>query len=225
MTDSYGIIFQNKHWLICDKPCGWLSVPSRTGAADPRKVLGLELEKLLGLRIWPVHRLDCEVSGLLLFALNANAHRLANRWFENHDIRKTYEAWSHPVAGVVANMQEEWRCLLVRGKKRAFEADYGKEAITLAQATGRIIYNEHDCQRWELMPLTGRSHQLRYELAKHASPIIGDQLYGSKCAFIADGIALRAIRLDFRSCSEADALGLPPIIEAPGLSALLTSEA
>ncbi|MBS1983183.1 MAG: RNA pseudouridine synthase, partial [Bdellovibrionales bacterium] len=70
------IVFENPHFLAADKAPGWLSVPSRLGADDARPCVGRELEKTHG-RVWPVHRLDLEVSGLILFARNAEAHRAA----------------------------------------------------------------------------------------------------------------------------------------------------
>jgi tRNA pseudouridine32 synthase/23S rRNA pseudouridine746 synthase len=62
------IHFQNEAFVILDKDSGVLSVPSRFPDRDERLVAGLELEKLLSKQVFPVHRLDCEVSGILLFA-------------------------------------------------------------------------------------------------------------------------------------------------------------
>ncbi len=86
------IIFQNQHFVAVDKPAGWLSVPSRWGTDEERPCVGLLLQEQLRSKIYPVHRLDEPVSGLLLFALNAAAHRAANAWFADHHIQKTYEA-------------------------------------------------------------------------------------------------------------------------------------
>jgi tRNA pseudouridine32 synthase/23S rRNA pseudouridine746 synthase len=221
MPEPWTYLFQSERWAACDKPPGWLSVPSRMGRADPRPVLGLALETALGRRVWPVHRLDLEVSGLILFALDAEAHRCASRWFETHDVRKTYEAWT-TVATPAPPDEQEWRCRLARGKKRAFEAPHGKDAVTLARALDLVTYGAHTLQRWRLQPLTGRSHQLRYELARHGHPIVGDALYGSELPFRPDAIALRSVQLDFRTCKEHAALGLPDTLEAVPLA--VTSE-
>lgn len=66
---------------------------------------------------------------------------------------------------------------------------------------------------WELHPLTGRPHQLRYELSRHGHPIVGDQLYGSTLAFLNPGIALRAVQIDFSKAPGAKSFGLPNEIE------------
>ena len=85
-------LFENENWLVVDKPAGWLTVPGRNAEETP--VLGHVLEKTKGMVLWPCHRLDREVSGLVLFAKKPEAHRLANGWFENHKIQKIYEAWT-----------------------------------------------------------------------------------------------------------------------------------
>lgn len=249
------VFFENEHFLAADKPSGWLSVPSRQGAADPRPCLGVELAKAKG-RLWPVHRLDEEVSGLVLFARHAEAHRVANAWFEGRQVHKRYEAWTEgqpPPSAVVGTAQVaskvgavdawlRWESTLLRGKRRAYESPAGKPSVTLVRWLRTIALGGAQAQVWELEPLTGRGHQLRYELAKHGCPIVGDALYGAKTEFWARAghveqvggvaqaghaaqagsgvraIALRARRLDFTECPNATAYGLPPQIEVQGLT-------
>lgn len=91
------ILFENPQFLVIDKPAGWLSVPGRQGEDDVRPCLGRELEKTHG-RIWPVHRLDLEVSGLILYARTAAAHREASMAFERHRVQKTYQAFTAAAA-------------------------------------------------------------------------------------------------------------------------------
>jgi tRNA pseudouridine32 synthase/23S rRNA pseudouridine746 synthase len=101
----------------------------------------------------------------------------------------------------------EWRSRLVRGKRRAFEAAHGKDSLTRARLTvaARGL--------WELQPVTGRAHQLRFEMAKNGHPILGDVLYGGPPpADPTQGIALRAIRLEFGAIP-GDRLGLPAVIQ------------
>ena len=84
----------------------------------------------------------------------------------------------------------------------------GSEAITLAT----LLAMDEAGLHWRLQPLTGRAHQLRVELARRGCPIHGDALYGSQHPY-GNGIALRAIALDFTTSAAAQALGLPEIIE------------
>ena len=91
------IVFQNSNFAVVHKPAGTLSVPSRMGLKDPRPVAGLWLQDHLAQKVYPVHRLDEDTSGLLLFALTSEAASAGNKWFESHTIVKTYEAISLPV--------------------------------------------------------------------------------------------------------------------------------
>jgi tRNA pseudouridine32 synthase/23S rRNA pseudouridine746 synthase len=209
------IAFENARLVAIDKPAGWLSVPSRMGEQDARKVAGLELERALGTRLFPIHRLDFDVSGLLLFAKDAEAHRAGNEAFEKRLVRKTYQAYSGPGVAPVVGTQT-WRSLLVRGKKRSFEAPHGAEAVTEAEWLGELRIEESIVWHWRLSPHTGRAHQLRVHLAAHAAPILGDALYGSKAVWTRGGIALRALELDARGAPKLLELGLPERLSVPG---------
>jgi tRNA pseudouridine32 synthase/23S rRNA pseudouridine746 synthase len=200
---TYKTVFENSHFIIVDKASMVLSVPARTGLADPRPCLGHILEQDLNCKIYPVHRLDFEVSGLIMYAKTPDAHRAGNSWFENKLISKTYIALTssdiNPSEKV--GVPFEWKCSLLRGKKRAYESPAGKKSIT----HGMLV--EKNC--WHLNPVTGRSHQLRYELFRHGFPIIGDELYGSSLKFERGGIALRAFEINFQNITEREKFGLP----------------
>lgn len=205
------IVFENQDLVVVDKPHGWLTIPARF-KDDPRKVLGLELKRQLGMRLFPVHRLDYEVGGLVIFAKTALAHKTAQRWFELGQIQKTYSALSlgnHAVSEWV-----EWKSLLVRGKKRTFEAKHGSLAITKAR-----VVNIKTILQWELMPITGRPHQLRFEMHKHGFAVLGDRLYGGQewKGRPDNAIALKAIKLDLSQIQISERFDLPETVELPHL--------
>lgn len=206
------LIFKNEFFLAVDKPCGYLTIPGRV---KNRPVLTDTLAQEHG-RVWPVHRLDAEVSGLVLFARTAEAHRAANKWFESRQVCKFYQALTEgePQASWHQGQSFEWTSHLLRGKRRAYESPNGKPATTRAQWMGTIEFRGACVQRWSLEPLTGRSHQLRYELARHGFAILGDTLYGAHSNFKPDAIALRALRLDFSKCSDAAQFKLPASLKA-----------
>ncbi len=160
------IIFETSDCILVDKPAHWLSVPGRD-PQDARPVLGRELEKQLGLRIYPVHRLDAEVSGLMVYAKTPEFHREANSLFENKKVTKTYQAFTE-FGSFTKGEKVRWHSKLLRGKKRAYEAEYGKPSIT----EGYVIEQHKTALEWRLNPLTGRAHQLRYELFKHKCPLL-----------------------------------------------------
>lgn len=224
------IVFENLHFVICDKPSGVLSTPSRFEEDDPRRCLGTALQQQLKIQIYPVHRLDFEVSGLVMYAKNAEAHRKANAWFETKHVQKTYRAlttgqdFSHIPTNVpnerekielISGSSFEWKSRILRGKRRAFESPQGKPSLTLAKY---LSIDERGYQQWDLHPVTGRSHQLRFDLSRHGFPIVGDKLYGSKSEWINENaIALRSFEIDFSNAPGAAALGLPEKIVVPAL--------
>ncbi len=211
---SYKTIFDNQHFIIVDKNANVLSVPSRLGKSDPRPCLGHILEADLNTAIFPVHRLDFEVSGLIMYAKTPEAQKAGNLWFEQKTISKIYSALttvieSGPTEIFVGEMQT-WKCQLLRGKKRAYESFHGKNSITHAKL---IKIEENGIFHWELEPVTGRSHQLRYELFRHHHPIVGDTLYSSPTPFSREGIALRAFKIDFSKTPNSNKFVLPEKIE------------
>jgi tRNA pseudouridine32 synthase/23S rRNA pseudouridine746 synthase len=244
------IVFDSDRFIVADKPGGALSVPGRMGAADPRPVFGRQLEEHLGCRLWPVHRLDAEVSGLIVYAKDETAHTAACGWFEARLVIKTYEAWTEPKPGALACVkggEHQWTSKLLRGKKRAYESPHGKMAVTKAKCKGSVILsrkpvilseakdllrdssptaqndrrsaqNDGNVCVWELLPQTGRPHQLRYELFRHGHPIVGDKLYGATTEFLAQTIALRAVALDLTAVP--DRLGLPATLTVQDLASV-----
>ncbi|MEQ1724016.1 MAG: pseudouridine synthase, partial [Pseudobdellovibrio sp.] len=73
-------VFKNNNFVVCNKEALVLSVRARE-KSDMRDCLGLRLEIELGTQIFPVHRLDYEVSGLILYALNSISHKASQDWF------------------------------------------------------------------------------------------------------------------------------------------------
>ena len=210
---SKNIVFQNNFFIALDKPHNYLTTPSRMGEADLRPCLGLELQALLGQQIFPVHRLDFEVSGLTLFALQPRAHALANGWFEKRLVVKTYQAITE---GTVPKgpFPMIWKNKLVRGKKRSFEAPHGQLATTEAFLARGSTTNT---LKWQLHPLTGKPHQLRVHLSMNGFPIWGDKLYGSQVENPSTGIALRSVQLNFKNCHEREEFELGEEIVVPPL--------
>jgi len=211
---AISILFQSPQLVIVDKPAMMLAVPARF-ADDPRPVLGRILEEQLAQRLWPIHRLDYEVSGLLVFALDAQTHKVFNSAFENHVIQKTYQAFTHVSAAFeMAELQSEynWESRILRGKKRSYESPQGQPARTRARLIQKFDLGKDKIFEWRFWPLTGKPHQLRFECYKNQIPICGDTLYGSLLP-LPNGIALRAIELAF-SAALAGAFQIPEVIVA-----------
>jgi tRNA pseudouridine32 synthase/23S rRNA pseudouridine746 synthase len=211
------VVFQNKNFVVCNKAAQILSVPARE-KSDIRACLGLELQKELKTQVFPVHRLDFEVSGLIIYALHSQAHKISQNWFIRREIRKLYRAetniqnFEHWPANITTdrsvvrtevNEKYFWKTQILRGKKRSFESTNGEWAET--EAT--VVAKTNDKVQWQLYPITGKPHQLRLELSRRGFPIVGDSLYGSKLQHLKAGIALEAYELDLTKVP--DRQGLP----------------
>lgn len=208
-------VFENEYFLVVDKRPGWLSVPSRLGAQDERHCEVTEWRKETGLNLLPVHRIDQEVSGILAFAKSPDSHRAANVWFENREVTKTYEAIAENAPDEPPQDWVVWKSLLLRGKRRAYEKPFGKPSQTRALYKGNFL---RGMGLWELNPITGRPHQLRFEMAKRGYPVWGDELYGAASRFpIEKGIGLRAVSISFAACADRESWGLPAEIRTTGI--------
>jgi tRNA pseudouridine32 synthase/23S rRNA pseudouridine746 synthase len=217
------VVHESEGVVAVDKPHGWLTIPGRHAESDPRPVLARRLADRMGGKLWIVHRLDREVSGLLLFARNPDVHRLLSGWFERHEVVKRYEAWTEGEFPDAAESGGSWEGWLIRGRRRVHEASEparGKWVRTQAHCRGRVMHEGAKLLRWELLPETGRTHQLRCQCSARGFPIAGDGLYGSHVSFRPDAIALRAVSLEFHRLppSSREEVGLPLSLRVEGLS-------
>ncbi len=166
------VLWRGEGLLAASKESGIPVIPDRTGSCTDLKAL---LEEQTGTRLWVVHRIDRETSGLVLFATDAAAHRTACGLFESREVRKEYLALAEgadiPGDGVV-DMP-----LRVFGSGRtAVDRGRGRDAVTSFEVIAR---GESFCLL-SVRPLTGRRHQIRAHLFAIGHPVAGDPLYGDR---------------------------------------------
>lgn len=166
------IIHSDNDLLVLNKPSGLLSVPGK--GPDLADCLKARVQSVFpGALI--VHRLDRDTSGVFVMAMNAGAQRHMGLQFERRHLVKTYQAI---VAGRLEPDEGEIDLPLVADwPNRPLQKvchDTGKPALT----RWRVISRSEATTRLELLPHTGRSHQLRVHLKEAGHPILGDPLYG-----------------------------------------------
>lgn len=169
------ILHEDHCLLAVDKPSGLLSVPGK----------GPELADCLLARVqatFPqallVHRLDRDTSGVIVFALSPQAQRHLGLQFERRHVRKTYVA---RVAGHVAGQAGEIDLPLTvdwpnRPRQKVCH-ETGRTARTGWKVLRRSGAGAQAETRVRLMPVTGRSHQLRVHMLALGHPILGDPFY------------------------------------------------
>jgi len=189
------IVYEDDRLIVCNKPNGLLTVPGK----DP------SLSDCLEARVqarYPdraatkvVHRLDKDTSGLILLAFDKPALARLGSQFEHRRVEKYYVArvWGaiEGESGLVdLPLATDWE------NKPRQRVDY--ESGRAAQTRWEVLAREPQATRLKLMPLTGRTHQLRVHMLAIGHPILGDSFYAEGEALMAaDRLQLHAEMLRF----------------------------
>jgi RluA family pseudouridine synthase len=172
------VILETADLLAVDKPAGLPVIPARDGPADESLHRRLEAEREE--RLWVVHRIDRETSGVVLLARNAEMHRTLSLAFERRGIAKTYLALVRGgPAGETGTIDVPLHAAR-RGKARPARP---REPGALEARTGFTVRRRWklpglDAALVEARPLTGRHHQIRVHFRAAGFPLLIDSLYG-----------------------------------------------
>ena len=189
------LIHRDDDFMVIHKPAGLLTVPGKTEDLQDcliNRLVKLEPKTLL------IHRLDRDTSGILAFGLTKWGQKTISRQFQERQTDKTYQAM---VAGTLEGEGTiEVPVVYDPSRPPLHIADpaHHKPAITHWQAIEHFNIQGQPVTRVKLIPITGRSHQLRVHMQYLGHPIIGDTLYAtSEQQQLSSRLCLHAERLSF----------------------------
>jgi tRNA pseudouridine32 synthase/23S rRNA pseudouridine746 synthase len=169
--DQLKVVFSDEDILVVDKPAGLLSIADGYNQNLPH--LSVVLAPIWG-KVWMVHRLDRETSGLMVLARNADAHRLLNQQFREHQVSKVYHAVVAPAPDwVELTLYSPLRVDADRDHRTRVDVLRGKPA----QTNLHVLKSKNDLALLECRILTGYRHQIRAHLYSISLGVIGDELY------------------------------------------------
>ena len=166
------VVFQDEHLVVADKPH---FLPVTPGGRYVQETLLVRLKRQLGLTdLSPLHRIDRETAGLVVFSVRPADRDAYQRLFREHRIHKTYEAiaaapigWAAPVvhrSRMVEDPQAFYRMVETEGEPNS------DTPIDLIERQGAWA-------RYRLAPISGKRHQLRVHMQALGLPLYGDQFY------------------------------------------------
>ena len=169
---DYKIIFEDSEILAVEKPTGLLTVP---GIGPKKKDCLISRIQNIIPNALIVHRLDRDTSGVLILAKTKDSHRELSRQFHDREIEKIYQAIVYKkIIAPKGYINIPIRKDLEFPPLQKIDYLQGKISETLWET----LSTDKNFSRVKLIPITGRSHQLRIHLCSIGHPILGDDLYG-----------------------------------------------
>jgi len=171
LPEDARVLFEDDHVLVADKPH---FMPVTPGGRYLQSCLLVQLKRLTACEsLTPIHRIDRETAGLVVFCKRAQDRDAYHALFRHHQVRKWYQA----VAAFKLDVQLPLvhRSRLVEGDKFFLSKEVPGEPNSETRVS--LLKRVDDWALYQLQPLTGHRHQLRIHMVSLGLPIVGDQLY------------------------------------------------
>lgn len=198
--DPQSVLYEDNHCLVVNKPPRLLTVGDQTQDQNLLDLAKEYLKQKYGkpgdVFLGVVHRLDRPVSGVVLFARTSKAASRLAEQFRTHTMRKVYWACVSGAVQKPEGILEDW---LLKDREDNFTTvvPAGTPDAKPCRLTYRQLLGRTNSTLLEILPETGRSHQIRVQLAARGWSIHGDRKYGSRQPG-GGNIALHAVQLTFQ---------------------------
>ncbi|MFZ3081379.1 pseudouridine synthase [Rhodoferax ferrireducens] len=165
------ILFQDDQLIVVDKPHFLPVMPSGGYLAETVLV---RLKQKLGIdTLVPVHRIDRDTAGLVMFSVQPETRAAYHALFSQRNVEKTYEAIAPWREGLALPMTRQSRIVEAGHFMLQHEVSGPPNAVTRIE----VLQVRGGLARYQLQPVTGKRHQLRVHMAALGLPILGDGLY------------------------------------------------
>ena len=183
------ILYQDQEIVVCIKP---RNVLSQAGKPGETSMPGL-LKEQLGSEIYPVHRLDRQVGGVMVYAKTQESAAYFSREIQQGNLKKEYLAVVH---GCPDADSGELNDLLLHDarKNKSYVVSRMRGGVKKARLSYAVLTRAADRTLVQVRLFTGRTHQIRVQFASRKLPLIGDGRYGGGSG----ELALWSVRLTFR---------------------------
>ena len=188
------ILYEDTAVIVCIKPRGILSQADKNGGES----MITRLSEHTGGEIYPVHRLDKETGGVMVYAKTKKAAAKLSRDISEHRFYKEYLALVHGVpeenSGTLCDL-----LFHDRAKNKSYVVKRERAGVKKAELYYEVLETkEKDGEKYSLLRVvlhTGRTHQIRVQLAHRKMPLSGARKYGAKDAI--ENLGLLSAKLKF----------------------------
>jgi tRNA pseudouridine32 synthase/23S rRNA pseudouridine746 synthase len=167
------VLHHDEHLLVADKPHFLPTIPT---GRFLKETLLVRLKRRFDLpHLTPIHRLDRETAGVVVFSVNPATRGIYQSMFQKRLMEKEYEALAAPLPG--RSFPLTCRSRMVDGDESQFFISREVEGEPNAETVVDVIGARGDAVLYRLRPHTGRKHQLRLHMASLGAPIMNDAFY------------------------------------------------